>query len=115
MGTIWNIIPIIALYVVFFIASAIISSILLGRIPDAVVALFILFAPVAFIIWYEKRRAAKITRGASRRSPRDHQRFKRNLMVLSTPHPRKHTGRNRIMPGLFVSAKPPARRSKLPR
>jgi len=61
MGTIWKIIRIIGLYVVFFIASTIISAILLDSLPDAVEALFILFAPVAFIIWYEKRRAARIT------------------------------------------------------
>ncbi|MCF8709596.1 Tellurite resistance protein TerB [Sphingobium faniae] len=60
MGTIWKIIRIIGLYVVFFIASAIISAALLDSLPDAIEALFILFAPVAFIIWYEKRRTAKI-------------------------------------------------------
>lgn len=60
MGTIWKIIRIIGLYVAFFIASTIISAILLDSLPDAVEALFILFAPVVFIIWYERRRAAKI-------------------------------------------------------
>lgn len=60
MATIWKIIRIIGLYVAFFIASTIIFAILLDSLPDSVEALFILFAPVVFIIWYEKRRAAKI-------------------------------------------------------
>lgn len=60
MGAIWKIIRIIGLYVVFFIASTIISVVILDSLPDAIEALFILFAPVIAIIWYEKRRTVKI-------------------------------------------------------
>lgn len=66
MGTIWKIIRIIGLYVVFFIGSTIISTVILDSLPDAIEALFILFTPVVFIILYEKRRAAKI---AARNKP----------------------------------------------
>jgi len=66
MGTIWKIIRIIGLYVVFFIASTIISTVILDSLPDAIEALFILFTPVVLIILYEKRRAAKI---AARNKP----------------------------------------------
>jgi hypothetical protein len=60
MGTIWKIIRIIGLYVAFFIASAIISAVILDSLPDAVEGLFILFAPVIAIVWYEKRRTTKM-------------------------------------------------------
>ncbi|MFZ2996374.1 TerB N-terminal domain-containing protein [Sphingobium sp.] len=60
MAILWTIFRIIGLYVGFFIASAILSAVVLDSLSDALEALFMLFAPVLFIIWYEKRRAAKM-------------------------------------------------------
>ena len=82
MGTIWKIIRIIGLYVVFFIASAIISAGVLDSLPDAIEALFILFAPVVFIVWYEKRRAAKI---ALKTAPAENNPDRRHHLTHSEP------------------------------
>lgn len=60
MSTIWKIIRIAALYVVFFFVSVIISAVALDSLSGTVGALFAVFAPVAFIWLYEKRRASKI-------------------------------------------------------
>lgn len=79
MGAILKIIRIIGLYVVFFIVSAIISASLLDSLPDAIEALFILVAPVVLIIWYEKRRAAKI---APRTSPASSHPARRRRLAL---------------------------------
>ena len=61
MSIVWKIIRIIALYVVSFFVCVIIAAIALDSLPDALEALFALLAPIAFIWWYEKRRATKIS------------------------------------------------------
>ncbi len=61
MSIVWKIIRIIGLYVASFFVCVIISAIALDSLPDALEALFALLAPIAFIWWYEKRRAAKIS------------------------------------------------------
>lgn len=61
MSIVWKIIRIIGLYVVSFFVCVIIAAIALGSLPDALEALFALLAPIAFIWWYEKRRATKIS------------------------------------------------------
>lgn len=61
MSIFWKIIRIIGLYVVSFFVCVIIAAIALGGLPDALEALFALLAPIAFIWWYEKRRATKIS------------------------------------------------------
>lgn len=65
MSTVWKIIRIIALYIASFFVSVVISAIALDSLPDVFEALFALFAPVAFVWWYEKRRAARISDKAS--------------------------------------------------
>ncbi|WP_082922301.1 tellurite resistance TerB family protein [Croceicoccus mobilis] len=61
MSIVWKIIRIIGLYVVSFFVCVIIAAIALDSLPDALEALFALLAPIAFIWWYEKRRATKIS------------------------------------------------------
>lgn len=61
MSIVWKIIRIIGLYVVSFFVCVIIAAIALDSLPDALEALFALFAPIAFVWWYEKRRATKIS------------------------------------------------------
>jgi len=61
MSIVWKIIRIIGLYVVSFFVCAIIAAIALDGLPDALEALFALLAPIAFVWWYEKRRATKIS------------------------------------------------------
>ena len=61
MSIVWKIIRIIGLYVVSFFVCVIIAAIALESLPDALEALFALLAPIAFIWWYEKRRATKIS------------------------------------------------------
>ena len=61
MSIVWKIICIIGLYVVSFFVCVIIAAIALDSLPDALEALFALLAPIAFIWWYEKRRATKIS------------------------------------------------------
>lgn len=60
MSIVWKIIRIIGLYVVSFFVCVIIAAIALDSLPDAIEALFALLAPIAFVWWYEKRRATKI-------------------------------------------------------
>lgn len=62
MSIVWKIIRIIGLYVVSFFVCVIIAAIALDGLPDALEALFALLAPIAFIWWYEKRRATKISK-----------------------------------------------------
>jgi len=61
MSIVWKIIRIIGLYVVSFFVCVIIAAIALDSLPDALEALFAFFAPIAFVWWYEKRRATKIS------------------------------------------------------
>lgn len=61
MSIVWKIIRIIGLYVVSFFVCVIIAAIALDSLPDAIEALFALLAPIAFVWWYEKRRATKIS------------------------------------------------------
>ena len=59
MSIVWKILRIVGLYVVFFFVSIIVAAIALDNLPDTFEALFALFAPVVFVWWYEKSRAAK--------------------------------------------------------
>lgn len=61
MSIVWKIIRIIGLYAVSFFVCIIIAAIALDSLPDAIEALFALLAPIAFVWWYEKRRATKIS------------------------------------------------------
>lgn len=59
MSIVWKIIRIIGLYVGSFFACILIAVIALSSLPDTLEALFALLAPIAFVWWYENRRAAK--------------------------------------------------------
>jgi uncharacterized tellurite resistance protein B-like protein len=62
MSVVWKIIRIIALYVGSFIACVLLADVVLKALPDGLKAIFALFAPIAFVWWYEVRRNARVVR-----------------------------------------------------
>ncbi len=59
---IWKIIRIIALYVVSFIACVLLADVVLKPVSESLKAIFALFAPVAFVWWFEAGRNARFVR-----------------------------------------------------
>jgi uncharacterized tellurite resistance protein B-like protein len=60
MSFVWKIVRVIGLYIVCFFACVIIAATALSGLPDSFGALFALFAPLAFVWWYEKRHKFKL-------------------------------------------------------
>ena len=71
MSFVWKIIRIMGLYVGTFFVCVIIAAIALDSLPDALEALFVLLAPIAFVWWFEKRRNARMAEksGPEKASP----------------------------------------------
>ena len=62
MSAFWKIIRIIALYVGSFIGCVILADVVPKPLPEGLKAIFALFAPLAFVWWYESSRNSRIVR-----------------------------------------------------
>lgn len=62
MSAFWKIIRIIALYVGSFIGCVILADVVLKPLPEGLKAIFALFAPLAFVWWYESSRNSRLVR-----------------------------------------------------